>query len=168
MSTAARGARHDAHRDGARALLLRVGNDPGSLGTALNRVEAFLRARAVDGDDAGQVMLIVDEIASNLVQHAWPDGGRHRFALALGAQPEGNGRLRVTIAVRDDGVPFAPDDAPEPDTDTPLEDRETGGLGWLLIRSMSDRMVYRRARGRNSLVVTKAVRAGTDGGPSRS
>lgn len=142
-----------------RPLLLRVGNDPRSLAAALDRVDVFLRDRAVEAGDAGQVMLIVDEIASNLVQHAWPEGGQHRFALALGAQPAGDG-LDVVIAVRDDGQPFAPEDAPSPDTDSPLEDRETGGLGWLLIRTISDRIVYRRARGRNHLLVTKQVRAG--------
>lgn len=156
-----------ASRHRGRPLLLRVANDPRSLGVALDRVEGFLRACAVHGDDAGQVMLLVDEIASNLVQHAWPGGGRHRFALGLGTEPEGD-RLRVTIAVRDDGVPFAPEDAPQPDTGSPLEDRETGGLGWLLIRSMSDRMLYRRARGRNTLVVTKAVRAGSAPSPTVS
>ncbi len=58
----------------------------------------------------------------------------------------------LTIEVSDDGQPFNPlEDAVEPDIDGLLGDREIGGLGVHLVRTMMDDLSYQRAAGKNRL-----------------
>jgi len=58
--------------------------------------------------------------------------------------------------VIDNGHPFDPTAAPEPDLSLPLERRRPGGLGIHLMRSMMDRVHYRRSDGSNILRLEKA------------
>jgi anti-sigma regulatory factor (Ser/Thr protein kinase) len=67
----------------------------------------------------------------------------------------------VTVTVEDDGVPFNPLEATEPDLDRPLEERSIGGLGIHLVKNLMDDVEYRREAGRNYLVMRKRVPAGT-------
>ena len=53
-------------------------------------------------------------------------------------------------------APLTPiNDAPEPDIDSPLEDRHVGGLGVYLARTMMDELTYRRENSRNHLTLVK-------------
>jgi len=56
--------------------------------------------------------------------------------------------------VSDDGPAFNPLQVPEPDVAATLEERRPGGLGVHLVRQLMDRVEYRRAEGRNCLVMT--------------
>ncbi|HOU32674.1 MAG TPA: ATP-binding protein [Synergistaceae bacterium] len=58
----------------------------------------------------------------------------------------------------DNGVPFDPLAAEEPDVTRPLADRDQGGLGILLVRRVMDEVHYRREGGRNCLRI--AVKKG--------
>jgi len=51
--------------------------------------------------------------------------------------------------IEDDGLPFDPTVTPSPDPDTPLDDRQIGGLGLFLARSLSDELHYVREHGMN-------------------
>ncbi len=93
--------------------------------------------------------LAVEEWIVNLCRHAYREGaGTIEVTVA-----ERCGRLLVEIA--DEGPPFDPTRSPDPDVAAPLDEREPGGLGLLLIRRMTDEFGYRREGGRN--VVTLAV-----------
>lgn len=63
----------------------------------------------------------------------------------------------MTAEVEDDGRPFNPLEAPEPDLAAPVEERKVGGLGIHLIRNMMDHLEYRRLQGTNLLVMKKKV-----------
>lgn len=58
--------------------------------------------------------------------------------------------------VIDNGRPFDPTAAPDPDLSSPLERRHPGGLGIHLMRALMDRLDYRRSDGRNILRLEKA------------
>ena len=60
-------------------------------------------------------------------------------------------------SVEDDGLPFNPLEAPEPDLDSPIETRQIGGLGIHLVRNVTDGLEYRRNEGRNRLVIRKQL-----------
>jgi serine/threonine-protein kinase RsbW len=55
--------------------------------------------------------------------------------------------------VEDDGKPFNPLDAPEPDTNQLLEERPIGGLGIHLVRKNVDELEYRRQKDKNILIM---------------
>ena len=62
----------------------------------------------------------------------------------------------------DDGPPFDPLARTDPDTSLELDERQPGGLGILLIKSLIDEVSYHREDGRNvlSLRITQAVHEG--------
>ena len=59
----------------------------------------------------------------------------------------------------DDGSAFDPREAPLPNLDAPLEERQAGGLGMHLVRETMDEIDYRREDGRNVLTVRTSVRS---------
>jgi anti-sigma regulatory factor (Ser/Thr protein kinase) len=66
---------------------------------------------------------------------------------------------RSTTASYDDGVPYDPLQAAEPDVTASLDERSIGGLGILLVKKMMDTVTYERAGGRNVLRMRKRLPA---------
>ncbi|HXO01702.1 MAG TPA: ATP-binding protein [Stellaceae bacterium] len=118
----------------------------------LDWVETCCGNSAVAEDTAFRLALALEEAVANVIHHAFadmPPPHRIEVELAIGAD-------RVSALVIDNGEPFDPSDAPEPDTTLPLEQRDPGGLGIRLIRRMMDRVDYRRVAGENRLRLEKA------------
>ncbi len=122
----------------------------------MDAAEALLGEWAIDPADAMQVMVIIDEIGSNIIKAAWPGGGEHHFGLDLHIE-EAEGGLHLRLVASDDGVAFDPTTVPPPDVEADLDDREPGGLGLFLVGEMSDSVSYARVAGHNRLTVTKRL-----------
>jgi len=108
----------------------------------------FGRRHRIDVETSHNVKVVLDEILTNIISYAYADAGEHsivtRFSLEQG---------QLTVQVEDDGRPFNPLIAPEPDTKQLLEDRPIGGLGIYLVRKLMDELEYRRQDDRNILVM---------------
>ncbi len=101
-------------------------------------------------DLAFQIHLVLDEIGDNLVEHSAQAQSTYMM-VTLDSQDQA-----VTIKVVDDGIAFDPTaDAPAADVTSALEDRPVGGLGLHLIRTLMDKVDYRREDGRNILTLVK-------------
>lgn len=61
----------------------------------------------------------------------------------------------LTAEIADDGVPFDPRQAPEPDLSGSIEERRVGGLGVHLALTLVDRIDYRRVDGENRVTLHK-------------
>lgn len=59
------------------------------------------------------------------------------------------------MTFRDDGVPYDPTDAPEPDVTLGSEERTPGGLGAFVTRKIMDAVIYEHRGGENTLTLTK-------------
>jgi anti-sigma regulatory factor (Ser/Thr protein kinase) len=94
----------------------------------------------------------LDEILTNVISYGYEDGDPHDIVVRLSFQDG-----EVTVEVEDDGRDYDPLNAPEPDLGKPLEERPIGGLGVHLVRTMMDRVDYRRERGKNILAIRKKV-----------
>jgi anti-sigma regulatory factor (Ser/Thr protein kinase) len=90
---------------------------------------------------------VVGEAFNNVVEHAYAgrDGGEVTITIA-----PVDGMFEMTMT--DSGVPFAFDDAPEPDLDALPE----SGMGIFIMRAMADEVTY-RAGPPNVLVVKKRL-----------
>jgi anti-sigma regulatory factor (Ser/Thr protein kinase) len=132
-------------------LALSIPNRIAELSASMDRVEAFLAEADVDPGDSTQVMIMLDEIASNIIKTAWPADEEHRFDVTLTLEPGG----KLLLLATDDGAPFDPTAGDPPDLDATLEDRVVGGLGLFIVGEMSDSMEYSRVDGHNRLLVTK-------------
>jgi anti-anti-sigma factor len=100
--------------------------------------------------DVFAVQMAVDEAATNIIVHGF--SGRPEGTLRLLCWREGGD---LVIQLRDQGRPFDPDEIPEPDLHTSLEDRQEGGLGLFLMRRMMDRIDFAREGGENVLTMAR-------------
>jgi sigma-B regulation protein RsbU (phosphoserine phosphatase) len=95
--------------------------------------------------------MALDDLLNNVVQYAFPnDPTEHTI--------EVEGEVRdeyVALTITDDGIPFNPLTVATPDLSLLLHEREIGGLGIHLVRSMFDEVTYHRNVGRNVLTVKK-------------
>jgi serine/threonine-protein kinase RsbW len=137
------------------AIEFRVPNDLKNLGDILDRLERYCEGLGMAPALRRDVRLALDEILTNVISHAWPDGGAHAAELRLSAA---DGVL--TCVVLDDGVPFDPVAHPARPPPDSVESIAIGGLGLVLVRKLADRLEYARVGGRNRLELTKIFRPG--------
>lgn len=112
-------------------------------------IEAFARRENWSPRLEFQVMLVIEELAVNVVKHCGDVVEAADIVLISDDD-------KVRIEFSDGGRPFDPlSESPRPDTDSAVEDRPVGGLGLHLVRAMVDEAVYRRERNRNRLTLVK-------------
>ena len=131
---------------------------PPAVGQIAEALEAFCLAEALPEDAAWRLKLAMDEIVANVVSH--------------GATGRPGGRIdvwfwrdhdTVEVRVEDDGLPFDPLSRPDPDVSGPLEERQPGGLGIVLVKGLLDDVRYERTT-RNILTLRKGLDSGGNTG----
>jgi serine/threonine-protein kinase RsbW len=116
-------------------------------------VEETLTAEGVGATPIFNATLAIEEAVVNVIKHAFAGiAPPYRIVLSLAVTSD---RLRVELC--DNGREFNPALAPPPDLTSPLAEREPGGLGLHLIRSLMDRVEYRREAGENRLALEKSL-----------
>ncbi len=132
---------------------------------AVSEAVAWARARAdearlpeVRGLD---LELAVEEALMNVCLHAYGGQGGE---VALRAERAGEG---FVLEIEDSGPPFDPLSAKASDTSLPLEAREIGGLGILLVRRVTDQVRWRREKDHNVLTLVFALPGAGEGREDR-
>ncbi len=113
------------------------------------QLQQFCRERDVPEKAIHALMLCVEEVASNIVNHAYQRDATKTFRLALEHHHD-----RVTVEMRDHGPAFDPLQATAPNLDDP-DARDLGGLGIHLVRRYSDELHHARECDANVLRLTK-------------
>jgi serine/threonine-protein kinase RsbW len=108
----------------------------------LDALESHLSEAGAPAGVASAVMIAADEVLSNVV-----DYGGAASVQVIASVKDG----RVAVEVVDDGVAFDPTAAAAPDTSLGVEERDIGGLGVHLVRTLMDDVEYRREGDRNRL-----------------
>lgn len=111
-------------------------------------LEAVLLRNGLRREVVDDALLIAEEVIANVIDYAHFDGRPHEITVDL----EGRGD-RLLLSFRDDGHAFDPLAAPEPVLDPHCVDRPIGGLGIHLVRSLCERVHYRREDDHNVLEV---------------
>ena len=148
------GARHGvtALIDEPETLSLEISNELASIPEVHDRLESFYDRNAVKNELKFQANLCIEEYIVNLINYGYDDEEAHAIRVKAHIS---DGRLEFEI--HDDGNPFDPSTAPEPDFSKTLETIPVGGLGVHLIRSYMDDMNYQSADGENLFVMSKAL-----------
>ena len=100
-----------------------------------------------------QIDIAIDELFGNIARYAYhPEVGQATVQVEM----EENIPV-VTVTFRDQGVPYNPLDAQEPDVTLSAEEREIGGLGIYLVKKSMDEILYEYQDGQNILRVRKKI-----------
>lgn len=131
---------------------IEVRNARDAIAPASEAAESWLGQHQVGPEASYLVLLAIEELVTNCIKYAYDDAGEHIITILLSIA---DGTLKMEVI--DDGHPFDPLTAPEPDLALDLKDREQGGLGIFMLRQLSDGMAYERRDGTNRLTLTKWI-----------
>lgn len=116
-------------------------------------IETFCDEQDVPDKTVLQLTLVIEELFTNIVSYGYPDKAASGLPVIL-AMATSDGVIKVDLS--DDGRAFNPLDAPVPDLDADLEERQIGGLGVHFMRATMQDLCYSRRDGRNHLGFSKA------------
>lgn len=136
----------------AESLTIEVRNIRDAIAPATQQAEAWLEAFEPSPKVMYLVPLAIEEIVTNCIQYGYDDAKEHTIEIALSVA---DGKLRMTFV--DDGHSFDPLARAAPDVSRPAEEREIGGLGIHLLRTMTDEIAYERRDGTNRLTLVKRL-----------
>ena len=112
-----------------------------------------LREYSDDEKTIRKVKLCVEEAFMNIAAYAYnPEVGPAKVSVTALGEPY---PLRVQVVFTDNGKPFNPLKAENPDVESGLEDRQVGGLGIFLIKKEMDDITYEYRDGQNILTLEK-------------
>jgi serine/threonine-protein kinase RsbW len=97
-----------------------------------------------------QLQVALDEVVSNVIKYAWPEGGTHEVEIHITAQSD-----RIEVEIIDDGRMFDPRNVPKRDKPRSGRKPRPGGLGLQMTRQLVDCIGYARRGNRNHTTVTK-------------
>jgi len=119
----------------------------GPVSSVVTKVSEELRDHCVDPEIANDCYVIIDEFHANMREHVAPGLDSFKWTLSVVAQKQG-----VVMTFDYPGPCFDPTQKPDIEYQ-PIESRQIGGLGLLIIASLSDEISYRYHSGINTLVV---------------
>lgn len=93
--------------------------------------------------------VVVDELVTNIVNYAYPNGENDYLDVEIMHDKE-----LLTIRFRDGGVPFNPLEKAPSDITLPMDQRPIGGLGILLVVQKVDAIAYEYINGENVLTIS--------------
>jgi anti-sigma regulatory factor (Ser/Thr protein kinase) len=126
--------------------------DLAALTAAMERVGA---ERGMPENSLFQLQVALDEIVSNVIKYAWPEGGAHDLEIRITARDD-----NVEVEIVDDGRMFDPREAPKRDKPLPGERPQPGGVGVQMTRQLVDHVGYARIGNRNHTTLTKLCATG--------
>lgn len=137
-------------------LTLTVKNDLAELARVSSAVAEFGQRHALPAAVLFDLHLALDEILTNVISYGYDDNREHEIVVRV-TLPAVSPPRHIELEVRDDGLPFNPLDAAQPDVSAPVAERPIGGLGIYLVRRVMDDLEYRRQQGKNVLVMRKTL-----------
>jgi serine/threonine-protein kinase RsbW len=134
--------------------------DLASLTAAMERVGA---EHGMPEKSLFHLQVALDEIVSNVIKYAWPEGGDHVIEIRITLRDDG-----VEVEIIDDGRTFDPRDAPKRDKPLPGRRPQPGGVGVQMTKQLVDRIDYARIGNRNHTTLTKLHALGRASGKEKT
>jgi anti-sigma regulatory factor (Ser/Thr protein kinase) len=130
-----------------------LSNSLSELDALCQSLEQFGKSLGLSRKIVFEICLAMEELVSNIISYGFADDAVHFIKVAMSHE---NGIL--IIRLEDDGVPFNPLKAEEPDCECPIEQRKVGNLGIHLTKKIMDDMVYERRENKNVLTLKKSIK----------
>ncbi|MDE7086151.1 MAG: ATP-binding protein [Prevotella sp.] len=127
-----------------------------------NQVEELARVNQFNdeiGDELGLVAelrmnlnLVMEEMVSNVIFYAYPEG---KVAdIELMAESDGK---ELTFTLSDQGIEFDPTTREDTNLDVNPMERDIGGMGICIVKSIMNEVTYQRLGDRNLLTMKKNI-----------
>ena len=118
--------------------------DIASISTVSDFFDSCLEDFAIPVRIGYSLKVVVDEIYSNIVYYS----GAKTAGVLFRDDAE-----KITLIFEDDGTPYNPLEAEEPDITAGIEERKIGGLGLFIVKKMAESVTYEYIAGRNQMTV---------------
>lgn len=115
-------------------------------------VKQIMERLSIEKSLARQLQLAVEEAVVNVMEYAYPTETNGEITIKMTSDSH---LLRIQII--DAGVYFDPTAKEKADIDIPVQERQIGGLGILLVRELMDTINYEREDGKNILTLIKKL-----------
>lgn len=138
------------HTGMAARMELTLPNELGGIGILMDRLDRFAAEQDMAEEILNNVKICLDELVVNAISYAYEPGqpGSIKVSVVVG-------ETAVMAEVSDDGVPFNPfENARPPDTEAELAEREIGGLGIFLVKSLMGNVEYCYRDNRNVIAMS--------------
>ena len=101
-----------------------------------------------------QFNLVVEELFVNIASYAYQteENGKCKVRLEYNQDKQ-----EVILSFEDNGIKFNPLEKEDPDVNLPVEEREIGGLGILLVKKNMDNVEYKYEDNKNILILSKNI-----------
>ena len=98
-----------------------------------------------------QIGVAVEEIFVNIAHYAYaPEIGMAKISMELDEAAR-----KVQITFEDRGIPYNPLEKEDPDTTLSADERQIGGLGIYMTKTLMDEVLYDYTEGKNKLTLIK-------------
>jgi anti-sigma regulatory factor (Ser/Thr protein kinase) len=115
------------------------------------RVGALMERWSIPVKIINNIHLAIEELVSNIVFYAFDDVMEHLIVLEFTRTDKG-----IEIRIEDEGKPFDPvHDRVHVDLTLTSEKRQVGGLGIHLVKTLMDKVEYRRTGNKNIITIIK-------------
>ncbi len=120
------------------------------LDQALDWLQSLLEMEKVAMEVICDLKVVVDEMVANTFMYG--RSGHQGGWIKLSLERQGN---CLNLMIEDNGDPFDPLQQAPAEITGAMQDRPVGGLGLLLVKSLTDVQQYQRAGDKNILVLSK-------------
>lgn len=142
---------NDAKPDMTERHLL-IHNDIQQIPQLADFVETIAADKHLDHSLSISLNLALEEAVSNVIMYAYPNGTDGLVDIEAIVRED-----TLSFIVSDSGSAFDPTAVPDADVNLGVDERQVGGLGIHLVRSIMDAISYERKDGKNILTMTKKI-----------
>lgn len=111
-------------------------------------VESWMLKTKVEQRVVNRVNVAIDEIYSNIANYSGANWAKVHYERDMNS---------ITLIFTDDGMPYNPLEAEDPDVTLSAEDRQIGGLGIFMVKKIMDDIAYSYENEQNVLKLTKNI-----------
>jgi serine/threonine-protein kinase RsbW len=123
-----------------------------SISDIAEQIQAELIRLGLDSHSLMKINLAIEEITVNIINHAYGDVMRGNIEVSIEKTDS-----QVIIHIFDEGMPFNPLDAEDPDVNASMAERPIGGLGIFMAKNLVDTITYERRGTRNHLMLINSL-----------
>ena len=131
---------------------LLIHNDIQQIPQLADFVETIAAEKHLDHSLSLSLNLALEEAVTNVIMYAYPEGTDGLVDIEAIIREHS-----LSFVISDSGRTFDPTAQPDADISQGVEDRQVGGLGIYLVRSIMDSVTYERNEGKNVLSMTKSI-----------